>query len=208
MSGDSLRVRHETSPSNCVSKSHHRFWFRLAIAPPSCAFCSIIMDLSPTTAPSNNMIDYCAPTIRAERPQAPKRRLPNTSIKRRGTIEFMASFLIGRKSTIEQGEDLKSQRKNRPSQRRLSSDTKPECPDRRGTMEFMWSSLKHMSMRSMREVKNDSEHTTDSKPVLPNRRGTIEFAWGSTQYMSSNSFHDGDVKDDDVWVRPFRDSHA
>ena len=154
------------------------------------------MDISPTTAPSNDMIDYCAPTIRAERPRAPKRHLPNTSIKRRGTIEFMASVLMGRKASFDKDEDLKSQSKKRPSQRRLSSDTKPACPNRRGTMEFVWGSLKHMSMRSMREVKNDNEHTTDSKPVRPKRRGTIETVWGSTQNMSSRSFGDCDAKED------------
>ncbi|GKY96622.1 hypothetical protein MPSEU_000621800 [Mayamaea pseudoterrestris] len=148
---------------------------------------------SPAACSSENMIDYFAPTIREERPTAPKRRFPKTRItKRRGTIEFMASFLIttgnGTAAADEQHEQ--PPKLKRSSRRKASPDVKPSCPNRRDTMEFVWGSLKHISsMKSTRDV-GSSAKDNDCKPIRPTRRGTMELLWGKRSKSSMRDVND------------------
>lgn len=129
--------------------------------------------------------DYSAPAIRPERPRAPRRRLGVARSKRRGTIEFMASFLLVKnRSVSEDGPEPPLRR----SMKAQCADLKPECPKRRGTMEFLWGSRKHLSLDS-------SDHGSvvtlgDTKPVCPFRRRTIEFFQGNSHSSRKMSIRD------------------
>ncbi|GKY96623.1 hypothetical protein MPSEU_000621900 [Mayamaea pseudoterrestris] len=117
------------------------------------------------SSPSDNMIDYCAPSIRPERPKAPARRLPKDPTrthKRNGTIEFMASFLsFNLKSTsrsesvskedqeFETDQIQQEQQIRKTPSRKKSSDVMPACPNRRGTMDLLLGSF-----RSSRDCEN------------------------------------------------------
>lgn len=122
------------------------------------------MDSSTDFAPSDHMIDYCAPSIRAERPKAPARRLPKEPrTKRRGTIEFMASFLMLKNKSLSTEPDRSPSLPLRKSpSRKRSVDVKPTCPNRRGTMEFIWSSLRHVSIDNVNIISEDSGETAMS----------------------------------------------
>jgi hypothetical protein len=151
---------------------------------------------------SDDMIDFCVvPPIVSERPKAPARRMPKSRTRRRGTIEFMASFLMmgGGKSatTAESNSSNSTIAEHSPTQaptpqtlrrnlsRRISSDQKPSAPHRRGTMEFLRSSLRHMSARTMvvhGEVVPVNQHTTKTT--------TTRDCSAETELMNSNEFED------------------
>jgi hypothetical protein len=106
---------------------------------------------------SENMIDYyCAPSIHSDRPKAPKRRMPkDPRVKRRSTIEFMASFLMLKSRDSE----IEAPPRKAPGRKR-SSDVKPTCPNRRTTMEFLWKQLSSLEFKPSNNDSDGSAGTT------------------------------------------------